>query len=578
MKINENAILKIEKRKKYLEMGKGYLTGYSSIDMPWLKYYTEEQILAPIPHMTAYDYLRILNNNNQNNIAIEFKGEKTTYLELFQKITETAKALSKIGVIPREIITVMLPACPEEVYLLYAIDMLGACANFIYIGTPIEEAIQNMDNFHSNKLIILEDLLHQSNSMLNNSKYQIITKSYSNEMLDGTNSTTWDKFIENGLNTELPLYERTEDEPLFIAKTGGTTGKPKSVVLSDRGFNLQVQQHLNAPQKYGIGDRWVRLWPLFSASAAVSSSHLPLCAGMHMIIEQEFSLQKIGEIVLKNKPSHMPFIASGMDALINSIGGQDISFMKSLGVGGAPMTEDEEKKADAFLQKNNVEEHVGRGYGLTENSSGATAGYSSKTTEFRGVGIPQLNTIVSIFEPNTDIEKKYNEEGEVCIISSTFMLGYYNDMEATNTVFKKHSDGNVWLHTGDLGSMNDNGQLFIKGRIKRVISLYDGHKIYPLEIESLIECLEEIEKAIVVPEEDPNHKGAFRPCCFITLSKNISADILLDKINNSCLKGLPKHSKISTIHIMKEIPKTPIGKVDIKQLESEALKLSKKHE
>lgn len=294
MFVNENAALKLEKRKKYLEMGKGYLTGYPSIDMPWLKYYTEEQILAPIPHMTAYDYLRILNNNNQNIIAIEFKDEKTTYLELFQKITETAKALSKIGVIPGEVITVMLPACPEEVYLFYAIDMLGACANFIFIETPIEEAKQNMDIFHSNKLIILEELLHQPNSVLNDPKYQIITKSYNNGRPVGTNSTTWDEFIENGLNTELPLYERTEDEPLFIAKTGGTTGKPKGVVLSDRGFNLQVQQHLNTSQKYEIGDRWLRLWPLFSASAAVSST-------IH--IRREFPKTPIGKVDLKQLES-----------------------------------------------------------------------------------------------------------------------------------------------------------------------------------------------------------------------------------------------------------------------------------
>lgn len=578
--VNEDAFLKLRKRKKILEEGKGYFTGYPSQDMPWLKYYTEEQILSPIPHMTAYDYLRLCNNNNLNNIAIEFLGKKTTYIELFQKINKTAKALIALGVQPGDIITIALPACPEETYLLYAIDLIGACANYMFIGTPLNEIQETAKTLNSNLLIVMDELLQMPNNLINNNEINLITHSiFQVPKTIGSNVITWKNFIEKAKNTELKAYYRSEEEPLFIAKTGGSTGKPKSVVLSDKGFNLQVHQHLNTSQKYEIGDRWLRLWPLFSASAAVSSHHLPLCCGMEMIIEPNFSLDRIDEIVLEHKPSHMPFIASGIDYLINSpkIQKEGLSFMKSLGVGGEAMTEEIEIKSSEFLSKFGVEEHARIGYGMTENSSGAAARFNSETTSFRGSGVPQLNTIISIFEPNTDIEKKYGEEGEICVLSSTYMLGYYNDIDATNSVLRKHSDGQIWLHSGDLGYMNDDGHIFIQGRMKRVISLFDGHKIYPLALESLIETLEEVEKAIIIPEIDPHHPGGVRPCCFIVPSKQISEEELLNKINETCFQGQPEHSKIKTIYYKKQLPKTSIGKIDLHSLEEEAYILSKRN-
>lgn len=580
LRVNEDAFLKLSKRKKILEQGTGHFTGYPSIDMPWLKYYTEEQIMAPIPHMTAYDYLRISNNNNLNNTAIEFFNTKLTYLELFQKITHTAKALTALGVKPGDIVTIALPACPEETYLFYAIDLIGACANYVFIGTPLDEIKEHAEQLGSKIFIIMDELFTQPNNLLNDKTKQIITHSiFQQPQTISENIINWQEFISKGKNAELTRYVRNEEEPLFIAKTGGSTGKPKSVVLSDRGFNLQVQQHLNTSQKYEIGDRWLRLWPLFSASAAVSSHHLPLCCGMRMIIEPNFSLERIDEIILQHKPSHMPFIASGIDYLIASplIQKEGISFMKSLGVGGEAMTEEIEIKSSEFLSKNGVEEHARIGYGMTENSSGAAARFSTETTSFRGSGIPQLNTIISIFEPDTDIEKKYNEEGEICILSSTYMLGYYDDIDATNSVLKKHSDGQTWLHSGDIGYMNEDGHIFIKGRMKRVISLYDGHKVYPLDLESLIETLDEVEKAVVIPENDPVHPGGVIPCCFIVPNGNVNKNELLRKINEVCFKGQPEHSKIKTIHFKQSIPKTAIGKVDLVTLEKEAMVLSKRN-
>lgn len=580
LKINEDAFLKLSKRKKILEEGKGHFTGYPSIDMPWLKYYTEEQILAPIPNMSALDYLKLLNNNNLNFPAIEYLGRQITYKELFKKINDVTKSLVAIGVTPGEVITIMLPAIPEEVYLFYAIDQIGACANFIFPGTPLTDVENTMNEFNSEKLIILEDILNQPNNLIGRKDKKIVTTTLTGQYnIKGENIFTWNSFDEQGKSKELPKYKRNPESPLFIAKTGGSTGKPKNVLLADRSFNLQVQQHLNMDQNYSLGDRWLRMWSLFSASAAVSSNHLPLCSGMTLILEPIPDIEHMDDVLLRTKPSHMPLIASCLDMLFNSekLPNGSLSFMKSLGCGGEGMTIEFEEKANQFAQKHNIATHIRVGYGMTENASGAAARFNEETSDLGGTGIPQINTIISIFDPETGAELKYGQEGEVCILSKTFMLGYYNDVYATNAVLKKHKDGKTWLHSGDLGVMNEDGHLFIKGRLKRVISLFSANKIFPSELEAIIEKIPEIDRAIVVPELDEEHQGFVKPCCFVTLNQPISYEMLLKKINDEQLKNMPDYVKIDTIHIKKEFPHTDIGKIDLKKLENEALILSKRN-
>lgn len=579
VKYNEDALYKLRRRKIALGEMKGEITGYPSIDMPWLKYYTEEQILAPIPNMSALDYLKLLNNNNLDLPAIEFLGKQITYLELFKKINDTTKSLSAIGVKPGDIVTIMLPACPEEVFLFYAIDQLGACANFVFPGTPLTEVENTMKEFNSTKLVILEDILMQPNNLVNNSKINIVTTSLTgNYNINASNLYTWNTFDSLKNYVEMPIYKRNQEEPLFIAKTGGSTGKPKSVVLADRHFNLQVHQHLNSPIDYSVGDRWVRLWPLFSASAAVSSSHLPLCYGMVNVLEPSFDINRLDEIVMNLRPSHMPLISSAVESLMSSslLKDQDLSFVKTLGIGGEGVTPEFEVKADGFMKKHNIKSGMTYGYGMTENSSGATSRFNNQTSSIGSVGIPQVNTILGVFDIDSLDELEYGKEGEICILSSTFMLGYYGDKQKTKDVFKMHDDGNIWLHTGDIGYINEDGHVFIKGRTKRVIFIYTGEKVYPLDLEDLIETVDEVDKAIVVAEPDPDHENALVPCCFVTLSKDIDIEKLERKIAAIVKEKAASYVRINNIHIKDTFPKTDIGKVDWKKLEEEAKVLGKK--
>lgn len=580
LRINEDAFLKLRKRRKILEQGTGHFTGYPSIDMPWLKYYTEEQIMAPIPHgITAYDYLRILNNNNLDLPAIEFLGKQWTFKELFEAINDTTKALHAIGVKPGDIVTIVLPACPEETFLFYAIDQIGACANFIFPGTSISEIEETIYEFNSKHLILFDQILAQSPKLQNDSSIKKIYKSYDDKIKFCEDVRPYSEFMKEGFKTEMPIYKRDTNSPLFIAKTGGSTGKPKSVLLSDESFNLQVHQHLNSPIDYSAGDRWVRVWPLFSASCAVSSHHLPLCYGMNTIIEPAIDIDKLDELILNYRPSHMMMIASCIESLLKSelMKGKDLSFIKTMGLGGEGVTGEFEKKAEDFMIEHNITSSMTYGYGMTENSSGATSRFNRETSSVGGVGVPQVNTIVSIFDPETEEELSYGEEGEICVLSSNFMLGYYNDPKLTASVLKQHKDGNVWLHSGDLGYMDENGHLFVKGRTKRMIMLFSGNKIYPLDIEEMIETIDEVDRAIIVSEPDPIHEGSVVPCAFVTLNTQLNEQELREKINTVLGEKMANYVNLNSIHILEKLPHIGIGKVDLQKLERESYRLSKRN-
>ena len=580
LRVNEDAFLKLSKRKKILEQGTGHFTGYPSIDMPWLKYYTEEQIMAPIPHgLTAYDYLRLCNNNNLNLPAIEFLGKQLTFRELFEKITDTVKALHALGVKPGDIVTIILPACPEETFLFYAIDQIGACANFIFPGTSISEIEETVEEFDSKHLIVFDQILAMSSKLQSNKSIKKVYKTYDDKIHFGEDTLKYGDFMKNGFNVDMPVYKRDTKSPLFIAKTGGSTGKPKSVLLSDESFNLQVHQHLNSPIEYSAGDRWVRVWPLFSASCAVSSHHLPLCYGMNTIIEPAVDIDKLDELILNYKPSHMMMIASCIESLLKSelMKGKDLSFIKTMGLGGEGVTGEFEKKAEDFMKEHNITSTMTYGYGMTENSSGATSRFNKETSSVGGVGVPQVNTIVSIFDPETGKELQYGEEGEICVLSSNFMLGYFSDEKLTASVLKKHEDGNIWLHSGDLGYMDKNGHLFVKGRTKRMIMLFSGNKIYPLDIEEMIETIEEVDRAIIVPEPDPIHEGSVVPCAFITLNTQLTEDQIRAKINQVLGEKMANYVNLNSIYIIEELPHLGIGKIDIKKLEEQSYKLSKRN-
>ena len=549
------------------------ITGYPSIDKPWLKYYNEKDITAEIPHETAISYAFRLNKERLDYPAIDSFEGNYSYRETLELVRKTAAALQSFHFGKGDIALIMLPAMSYEVFLFYAIDLAGGAMSFLPPDTTIDSICKTIRQFSSDYLFILDSFLpeemEQTIYKSTNAK-NIITIGTAETFHRNTKTLSWEKFIENGNGIQVAETARNPADLLFIAKTGGSTGEPKSVMLSDNGFNILVHQYLHTELPYDSGDRWLRLWPIFSATAAVSSLHLAICAGMESVIRNfPVNISEFDKMVLDEKPNHLILIPQLLDVLEKSalLNGQDLRFIKSTGCGGLSITNGFEERVIQFFERYHLPLFLGYGWGCTENSSSAAMRMNKETARIGYVGIPLVDTVVSAFEPDSGKELSYNEEGELCILSQTAMLGYYNEPEMTRSVLKKHQDGNVWIHTGDLGIVNEDGFVQVHGRMTRTIFVFPTAKIYPTAMENVISSVQGVLETAVVGIPDSEHEGFETPICYIVSDKNYESDSIINNVTQLCETTYMKYERPQKIVLIDSFPLTKVGKIDYRALE-----------
>ena len=372
----------------------------------------------------------------------------------------------------------------------------------------------------------------------------------------------------------MPEISRDPEDLLFLASTGGSTGEPKSVMLNDNCFNAVVHQFKYSALPYHAGDRWIRLWPLFSATAAVSNNHLPFCCGMHMLIRPfPEDITAFDQIILEAKPEHMMLIPQLLDVLEASplMTGADLSYVKSVGCGGLGITSQFEDRAYQFFKMHNMDCFLGYGWGCTESSAAAVHRHNQATTKTGKIGIPLVRTTVSVFEPETNQELQFDQEGELCIYSPNLMIGYYHDEQMTKNVIRRHDDGRLWLHTGDLGMISEDGFVTVKGRMTRVIFVFPTAEIYPQAMESAVSKVEGVQEVVFCQVPDQAHEGFFLPVCFIVPDgKHDSAEVVRN-VRAFCRETMPEYAWPAAIHLRDRLPLTRVGKPDVRKLEAELL-------
>ena len=255
---------------------------------------------------------------------------------------------------------------------------------------------------------------------------------------------------------------------------------------------------------------------------------------------------------------------------------QDLAFVIAPVVGGDKMDEQLEEAVNKYLKEHNCDYKIVKGYGLTEVNAAVAACTSNENNKLGSVGIPFPKTNISIFNPNTEEETQYGEIGEVCITGPNTMKGYYNNEEETNNIIKKHKDGMEWVHSGDLGYMDSDGNLFIIDRIKRIIVRADGFKVFPSLIEDVINYIPNVKISKVVGIRDLDYAQGKVPKAHVVL-ENPDVDLEEEKrkIIDTCMLKLPEYYSIADLEFNEELPLTPIGKIDYKKLEEEDLKKQK---
>lgn len=579
-----------------------------SQEMIWKKYYPEEALNFDFPKMKIYDAVYEENRKKKDNIALEYEGTEIRYGDFFDKVEEKTEFFLNKGVEPGEVVSFTMLMSPEFVYDWYALSRIGAISNLIdprtsitgireYIKEADSKIILNTGIFTSKVKDVIEDNnIQVVNYSLKDSakKLPLLLGTVSNitdftTSLLAKNDIRFQKYDSSLIqNKSFSLENYVKDEPLTIVHTGGTTGTPKGVVLSHDNYNAMAYEYIKSGIGFTSGDRFLLIMPPW-ISYGSGMLHMSLVCGMKATIISKLDSKKMPNYILKHQPQwfagvpvHYQIVNRSKDIKPGSL-----SFLKAGAVGGGAISAELFDESEEFLLKNGAKKGVYPGYALTESTSAFSVRH---TKEFKkgssGIPLPGCTIGIFKFDENTglttDEELDYNQHGEVCLKTPNMMLGYFKNEELTKEVLKKHSDGEIWIHTGDLGRIDEDGFIFIEGRIKEMITRHDGFKVYPSVIEKVISAHKAIDSCKVVGVPDNIHQQGEFPMAYITIKAEYKNEVsaVLKEIKEMCKNCLPEYyiEGIKYENIEK-MPLTPIGKIDYRKLQDLAVagkKLQKK--
>ncbi len=562
---------------------------YASQAKPWLKYYDQKFIDQTLPALSAFEYVCQRSKNHLNDTALEYYGRKFTYADLIVNVKKTAAALRGAGVKKGDIITVVSIMTPEIIALFYAADMMGATLNLVdprYSVEGIREYIEEVDSHLLVCLNVVYERCRQAAKRTNVEKVIVLSPADSLPpvMAVGYKLTTpdknkyasnvirWKQFIKGGEGQSTAAEPYDPDHACVVVHTGGTTGSPKGVMLTDDCFNGIALQFQAYPKLFHRGQKLMNVMPPFIAYGFACGIHLPLVLGFTVIIIPNLDPAKLGSLVLKHKPEHMFGVPTHYQQLASDpkLRDKDLSFIINYAAGGDSLSRGAEQTVNDFLAAHGARYPIAKGYGMTEVSSAATvaAGLDNKPGS---VGIPMVNTVVAAFEPGTDQELPIGQRGELCISGPCLMKGYYNKPEETAILLRRHPDGRVWAHTGDMGYLDEDGFVYLDSRIKRMIIRHDGFKVFPSMIENVVSRHPAVHQCSVVGCADKDHTQGRLPFVYIVLKADTTAKKkqVIRELERMCAEELPEYVQPVAYKFISSMPMTPVGKVDYRQLEAD---------
>lgn len=558
---------------------------------PWLKYFGDMPAHLDYPKGSMYEAVResAITKKKMNSVAYEFQGKKTNYKQFLNKIEVLGKAYKSIGIDEGDMVTVCMPNTPQGVDTFYALNRIGAVPAMIhplsavgeiafYINSTHSKAVLVVDLFYEKVLEALKQVKHPVKVVVAHIKDELpfplnmlypltVKKKPAPLPKDNKNVIDWSDFISGGKKVKLSdKFPKAEDTAVILF-SGGTTGTSKGIRLTNLNMNaLAAQVAANAGFTME-GLRMFSVMPLFHGFGLGVGIHTALMASGTCIIIPQFTIKTYARDVKKYKPNVIVGVPTLYEALLRSEGFDfDLSFLRGMFCGGDSLSVELKKKVDKFLKEHNATIQVREGYGTTEC---VTASCLTPYDTYRegSIGIPLSDTYYSIVNPNNDTELPYGEEGEICICGPTVMKGYLNNAEETASTLRRHEDGNLWLHTGDLGYMDEDGFVYYKQRMKRLI-IVSGINVYPSQVENAIDAHPDVLLSCAVGIPDPYKMHVVK--AFVVLRQGVEpSDKIKEEIIENCKKNVSRYGVPREIEFRTELPKTLVGKVAYRVLEEE---------
>ena len=519
------------------------------------------------------------NGSNLDKPALRCEDTVWTFEELFDQILRAEAGLRALGVQAGEFVTILSMNTPETIAAFYAIDRIGAVANWVDMKLSPKEVEGYLTRAGGKVVLALEVAFQKVYENRGQSPAQhfvaLPLAGYVPDDLGeklrlgswtrsrGEGCLSWEELLRKHDGAE-PEGSRWE-EPTVITYTGGTTGPAKGVMLSRRAFRRSLEQYTAAGTELGYGST-LTLLPPFAAFGLCQTIHVPLCLGMEVILAPMFMPDQLGEMLMRHRPDQVSGTTSYWQLLLTSphVREAELSFLKNPRSGGDAMTGEMERRINRFLADHGCEAQLIKEYGMSE-VCGIVCVSESPRDKIGSVGRPLEGCQIIAVDPDTGEQLAPGEQGELLIHSSTVMIGYNGMPEADSQVLKPGPDGRLWIWTKDIGYVEEDGTVFVTGRKKRMISR-NGFKIFPNVIEDCLLTSPLVDAAAVVAGQSP--KGETLPVAHV-VPRGEPGPETAQLLRTLCKQELNSFLVPARILFRDSMPLTERGKLDYRTLELE---------
>lgn len=559
----------------------------------WSQYHGGDNFITEYPNCSMFTRIQKVAEKYPNYVALEFQDKKTTYSEMISQIEVIAQSLLESGVKKGDYVSVVAPNTPQALNMVYAINRIGAVANMIHPLLSVGEIKQLVENVQS-VAILTFDMLYPKLAEIEwetpRKPLMILARIadalpfylkplylMKNKLDLNFNPNHdiiyWNNFLKKGKSRKESLAsdDGKGEDLAVIHYSGGTTGLPKGVMLQNKAFNATTVQSSEI-KPYDVKDRAGKkvlgLMPVFHGFGLAMCMHMTLAEGGHLCLVPKFDYKACTKLIFKKKVNHIYAVPALYEALCRSeeIEKEDLSFIDMVAISGDKCDKKLIDRMNRYLEKGNSKARMLEAYGQTESVSGVAINPFFAPRE-DSCGIPFPDNEIKIVKVGTQETLPAWEDGEICVVSPTQMLGYYKNEAETAKALQKHEDGKTWLHTGDIGCMDEDGYLYFRQRYSRML-IVAGNNVYPTQIENIINKCGAVNTSCVI---GVSGRAGTQKIVAVVQPTNMDIDLeaLRKEILEICEKNVADYAMPQEIVFRENMPLTAMGKVSFKKLTEE---------
>ena len=561
---------------------------------PWKKYYSDEAMENEIPDMNMYTYLMDVSKTYDDLTAYSYYGKESTYRKFKEDIDIAANAFLSYGIRKGDVVTMLMPNTPEALIALLGLNKIGGIANMVHPLSSVNEIKHTVVETGSVMLVTIDMDYDKIKDFINETDvYKVIIVNANNSMpfimknlykitigrkyklpksKNNNKYLLWKEFFKAGYSYDSTGYVNDfgKNDPAVMLHSGGSTGTPKAIVLSNGNFIALSKESITVFADIEKGDKCLSIMPVFHGFGLGVCIYTPFCLGAECIFIPTFKAQEFDKILTKHKPEFVIGVPTLFEALLKIPDKRrkklDFTNLKYAISGGDALKAQLVKDVNTLFKEHGSKVGLIQGYGMSESLAAIALEKKWIPKKDGTVGIPFPGCYIGIYDHN-DKEVPYGKEGEICVSGPNVMLGYYNNEKETNLALHIHKDGNVWLHSGDIGVMDKDGYITYKSRLKRLI-ISSGYNVYPSQIEELLESHPAVMLASAIGVPHPYKQEVVK--VYIVLNKGYKkSGKLTDEFKNLCKENLPRYAWPHDYEYRDSLPRTMIGKVDFKALQEE---------